>query len=75
MKLKYITQLLLTALISAVMSRSVVAQLPPIVDSQNNLTEQNNVLQVTASASTIGVSCQDLKTVVQKGDRQAVMVN
>jgi hypothetical protein len=57
------------------MSRSVVAQLPPIVDSQNNLTEQNNVLQVTASASTIGVSCQDLKTVVQKGDRQAVMVN
>lgn len=79
MKLTHITQLLLTALtVSVGMSQSVVAQLPPIVDTQNNLTvteTPNNVPQVTASVSTLRVSCQDLKTVVQKGDRQAVMVN
>ena len=79
MKLTHTTQLLLTALtVSVGMSQSVAAQLPPIVDTQNNLTvteTPNNVPQVTASVSTLRVSCQDLKTVVQKGDRQAVMVN
>ena len=64
-------------------SPAVRSQLPPIVDggggSQTNLTVTdvpNNVPQVTSAAvSNLKVVCQDLKTVVQKGDRQAVMVS
>jgi hypothetical protein len=59
--------------------RSVTAQLPPIVDttqSEMTITEptDNTPQVVNASGSSLSVSCQDLKTVVQKGDRQAVML-
>ncbi|WP_373541268.1 COP23 domain-containing protein [Chamaesiphon sp.] len=84
MKLPNLTKLFLTCVLplaAMFMSPSVRSQLPPIVDgggSQTNLTVTdvpNDVPQVTsASVSNLRVMCQGLKTVVQKGDRQAVMV-
>ncbi len=64
------------------------AQLPLVVDSDatpktgttpaeptsNNNANSAPQPTTTASASGLKVSCQDLKTVVQKGDREAVMV-
>ncbi|MCY7337219.1 MAG: hypothetical protein LH613_13565, partial [Chamaesiphon sp.] len=88
MKLTILTQILFACTVSiAALSipKLTQAQLPPVIDNnQNNLNSaepsknsaQDNAPQViTASASTIRVSCQDLTTIVQKGDRQAVMVN
>ncbi len=64
--------------ISLSISQVAQAQLPLVVDgnattNNNSPTEpqQNNT---TAAGSGLKVSCQDLKTVVQKGDREAVMV-
>ncbi|PSB40453.1 COP23 domain-containing protein, partial [Chamaesiphon polymorphus] len=84
MKLTTIAQFLLTGIIfstAGLSSESVLAQqLPPIVDSnvRTGSTGQgsnNNIPEViVAAASSLKVSCQDFKTVVQKGDRQAVMV-
>jgi hypothetical protein len=83
MKLIFVTQILLACLIPSttlLISRSAQAQLPEIEDTpQLNITASeapgNNGSEViTASASTLKVSCQDSKTVVQKGERQAVMV-
>ncbi len=76
-------QLLLTGTIfacSVAMSSAVTAQLPPIVDnnSQTDLsvsgTPANNDRVVNAGTSNLKVSCQNLTTVVQKGDRQATML-
>ena len=87
MKLTILTQIIFACTVSlAALSipKLTQAQLPPVVDNQNNLNStepsknsaQDNAPQViTASASTIRVSCQDLTTIVQKGDRQAVIVN
>jgi Circadian oscillating protein COP23 len=82
MKLTTINKFLLAGILPAIallnpqVSQS---QLPPIVDSnQAELTvtdPQKNVPQVVnAAESSLKVSCQDLKTIVQKGDRQAVML-
>jgi hypothetical protein len=65
--------------------QSVTAQLPPVVDSSesNNDSQpgitiketQGNSPQITnVAATSLRVSCQDLKTVVQKGDHQAVLL-
>ena len=87
MKLTIITQILFACTVSIAalfIPKLTQAQLPPVVDNkQNNLNSQpsknsdreNTPQVITASASSIKVSCQDLTTVVQKGDRQAVMVN
>ncbi len=85
MKLTNLTQLFLPCtltLATTFAAQTGRSQLPPIVDgggSQTNLTVTdvpNNVPQVTSAAvSNLRVVCQDLKTVVQKGDRQAVMVS
>ena len=88
MKLTILTQIIFACTVSITalsIPKLTQAQLPPVVDNnQNNLNSpepsknsaRDNTPQViTASASTIRVSCQDLTTVVQKGDRQAVMVN
>jgi hypothetical protein len=81
MKLITTAQLLLICTISAsplLIGKLAQAQLPPIVD--NNPTEPtvpetpSNFQVTTSSTSGLKVSCQDLKTVVQKGDRQAIMV-
>lgn len=53
------------------------AQLPMIINSEqpdNSPQEPPNNSQTTASAPNLKVTCQDLKTVVQKGDREAVML-
>jgi Circadian oscillating protein COP23 len=84
MKLIITTQLLLAWLIPSTMlliPQSARSQLPAIEDT-NQLTvtspapatSNNGSEVITAAASTLKVSCQDLKTVVQKGDRQAIMV-
>lgn len=77
MKLIITTQLLLGLIISAttvLIPQLAKAQLPAIVDP--NQPEQTNGGSevITASAATLKVSCQDAKTVVQKGELQAVMV-
>jgi Circadian oscillating protein COP23 len=82
MKLITINQLLLPCLFPAIailISPLVQAQLPPMVDSnQAELTvkgtPRNSPQVVDASTSSLKVSCQDLQTIVQKGDRQAVML-
>jgi Circadian oscillating protein COP23 len=90
MKLIVATQILLTCLIPStalLVSQSAQAQLPAIEDTNQLTTTSpapanspapeatNNASEViTASAAALKVSCQDSKTVVQKGDRQAVMV-
>ena len=83
MKLITTNQFLLAYIIPAIVLLSPQlgqAQMPPVVDgNQPNLTvtgTSKNVPEVTtASGSSLKVSCQDLKTVVRKGDRQAVMVS
>ena len=53
-------------------------QPPPVVPSSTSNTPQsapNPDNTSTATASNVKVSCQDLTTVVQKGDRQALMFN
>jgi Circadian oscillating protein COP23 len=75
-------KLLLTGTFSIgiAMSSAVTAQLPPIVDnnSQTDLsvsgTPANNDRVVNAATTNLKVSCQNLATVVQKGDRQATML-
>jgi hypothetical protein len=83
MKLIIAAQILLACPIlstTLLIPQAVKAQLPAIVDGQQNgmapTETPNNTQQIiTASASSLKVTCQDLKTVVQKGDRQAVMVS
>ena len=75
-------QLLLTGTIFAcvAMSSTATAQLPPIVDNipQTDLsvsgTPASNDRVVNAATTSLKVSCQNLATVVQKGDRQATML-
>ena len=47
----------------------------PTNNNNNNNSNNNSGEVITASASTLKVTCQDLTTLVQKGDRQAVMVS
>jgi Circadian oscillating protein COP23 len=86
MKLTTTTKILLTstiASISMLMPQFAQAQLPTIVDPQQpagtttvvDPSNNNSQQVITAAASTLRVTCQDLKTVVQKGERQAVMVS
>jgi hypothetical protein len=77
MKLIITAQILLSLIISSttvLIPQSAKAQLPAIVDP--NQPEQTNGGSevITASAATLKVSCQDAKTVVQKGELSAVMV-
>jgi Circadian oscillating protein COP23 len=79
MKLIIAAQLLLTCLISSttlIIPQSAQAQIPEIEDTDEPVpsAQKNGGEVITASASTLKVSCQDSKTVVQKGERQAVMV-
>jgi Circadian oscillating protein COP23 len=82
MKLKTTTQFLLACTTSAIalsISQITKAQLPPIINNtQSDLTvtetPNNSSPGNTAATSSLKVSCQSLTTVVQKGDRQAVMV-
>jgi hypothetical protein len=69
---------------STIVPQLVRAQIPPIVEptttpavpqgtpTNNNTTTNTNTN--TAAASKIEVKCEDLKTVVKKGDRQATMM-
>ncbi len=79
MKLITIDRLILTCIATAstlIISQLATAQLPPIVDGvQPVAPESPNLTPVTTAAATgLKVSCQNLKTVVQKGDREAIMV-
>ena len=80
MKPIFTAQLLLTFLASSLATIApelAHAQLPMIINSQqpdNSPQEPPNNSQTTASESSLRVTCQDLKTVVQKGDREAVML-
>ncbi len=75
-------KILLTGTIFAcvAISSAVTAQLPPIVDNipQTDLsvsgTPASNDRVVNAGTNNLKVSCQNLTTVVQKGDRQATML-
>jgi hypothetical protein len=74
-------QILLTWIAtSLLLPQLATAQLPPVVDGTPSHPPATGVAPIdtstspTAAASGIKVSCQDLKTIVQKGDRQAVMV-
>ncbi|WP_309739091.1 MULTISPECIES: COP23 domain-containing protein [unclassified Chamaesiphon] len=82
MKPTTITQILLPIAISTIgslLSQVASAQLPPIVNNQAELrvteTPNNNAPQDGNIANAgLRVSCQNLTTVVQKGDRQATML-
>ncbi len=51
------------------------SQLPTIIDNTQPVEPDTpDGSMITAAANPLKVSCQDLKTVVQKGDREAVMV-
>jgi Circadian oscillating protein COP23 len=64
-----IPTILATAILSGQIGRS---QIPPVID--NSISDEIEGDGTTiAAGSTLRVSCQDLKTVVRKGDRQAVM--
>jgi Circadian oscillating protein COP23 len=76
MKLPPQIQLLITGIAtvtSLILPQLVMAQLPPIIDTTTVPANLPPVI-TTAAASIIRVGCQDLKTVVQKEDRQAVMI-
>ena len=77
--------LLLASIVTAMtisISQSVQAQIPLVVDGKKPPgTSQPDIQQepqppsaTTTAASKLRVSCQDLKTIVQKGDREAVML-
>ena len=81
MKPTTITQILLLTAISigSLLPQVASAQLPPIVNNQAELrvteTPNNNAPQDGNIANAgLRVSCQNLTTVVQKGDRQATML-
>jgi hypothetical protein len=79
MKLIIVTQILLACLMPSTMlliPQSAQAQLPEIEDTNELVpsAKKNGGEVITASASSLKVSCQDSKTVGQKGERQAVMV-
>jgi Circadian oscillating protein COP23 len=81
MKPTIITQFILISTLATIVpfaTQSATAQLPPIVNNQADLTvtePQNDAPQETNIANAgLRVSCQNLTTVVQKGDRQAVML-
>jgi hypothetical protein len=78
MKLTTIKQILMTSMVTAstlISPQLVQAQLPTIVDGYNLVVpEQPSQVMTTAAAPKITVSCQELKTVVHKGEREAIMV-
>jgi Circadian oscillating protein COP23 len=77
MKLTTLAQSLLifTVSITVTLSSQLVrSQLPPVID--NSISDEIDSDSSTLMAgSTLRVSCQNLKTVVHKGDRQAVMLS
>ncbi len=80
MKLTTITKFLLIgtlAIVAPLSPQIVTAQLPPIVDNQAELTVEplsSAPREQTIANAGLRVSCQNLTTVVQKGDRQATML-
>ena len=81
MKPTIITQFLLISTLTTIVPlgcQFATAQLPPIINNQTDLTVTeplNTAPQETIIANAgLRVSCQNLTTVVQKGDRQAIMV-
>jgi Circadian oscillating protein COP23 len=79
MKLITATHILLAWMIPATMlliPPSAKAQLPAVEDNEQPAAKGSGAPQseVIAAASSLKVSCQDAKTVVQKGERQAVMM-
>ncbi len=79
--MKSITKLdiLLAGILTALtisLSHSARAQSPLVVDGNRNDIQQEPIPPATTSGATSGlrVSCQELKTIVQKGDREAVML-
>jgi Circadian oscillating protein COP23 len=77
MKLTTLAQSLLiptifaTVILSGQIGRS---QMPPVIDNSISDEIEGDTTNLAAE-STLRVSCQDLKTVVHKGDRQAVMLS
>jgi Circadian oscillating protein COP23 len=81
MKLTTITQFLLLSAIATLVplvSQIATAQLPPIVNNQADLsvkeTPNNSDRDSNIANAGLRVSCQNLTTIVQKGDRQAIML-
>jgi hypothetical protein len=64
------------AIISAItIPQLVQAQIPQIIDTTTPVAPQETPKETTTAAvSKLEVQCQDLKTVVKKGDRQAIMM-
>jgi hypothetical protein len=60
-----------TVILSVQIGRS---QMPPVIDNSISDEIEGDTTNLTAESS-LRVSCQDLKTVVHKGDRQAVMLS
>jgi osmotically-inducible protein OsmY len=50
------------------------SQLPPIVDSTTPVPKETSNNTNTAAVAKLEVRCQNLKTIVKKGDRQATMM-
>jgi Circadian oscillating protein COP23 len=60
-----------TVILSGQIGRS---QMPPVIDNSISDEIEGDTTNLTAESS-LRVSCQDLKTVVHKGDRQAMMLS
>lgn len=82
MKPTTVNKFLLASFVAAItlsISQSAQAQLPLVVDGTQttnpNQIEPTNNTSTIAAGSGLQVSCQDLKTVVHKGDLEAVMVS
>jgi Circadian oscillating protein COP23 len=76
MKLKLAQALLLSTIVPTIIfsTQIVRSQLPPVVDNSISDEIEEEVPSHTAGSS-LRVSCQNLKTVVQKGDRQATLLS
>jgi Circadian oscillating protein COP23 len=66
-----IPTMLVTVILSGQIGRS---QMPPVIDNSISEEIEGDTTNLAAE-STLRVSCQDLKTVVHKGDRRAVMLS
>jgi Circadian oscillating protein COP23 len=70
-----ISQICLATIVTIVMPQLSIAQAPPVVDEPSSAPElPTRFPGSTAAVSRLKVSCQSLQTVVQKEDRQAVMM-
>jgi Circadian oscillating protein COP23 len=74
MKLIIATRICIAMISAVVIPQFAQAQVPPIVDTTAPVVPKGTSSTDTAAVSKLAVRCQDFKTVVTKGEQQAVMM-